>query len=250
MTNSVSENVAIVIIGDEILSGRTRDTNFNFISKKLLKFGILVSECRIISDNKNEIISTVNELRKKYKYVITTGGIGPTHDDITSESIADAFGVKLEINKDAYNILSSYYKKIGTNFNEVRQRMAKIPSGAKLIKNQISAAPGFKIENVFVLAGVPKIMESMLNEAIEYMEPKEKAINIRLKVMAPEGEIANILEKTIENYSDVKIGSYPFFETDKIFGVNLELNSHNDNSINNAISFLKIQLSEESINYK
>ena len=107
MTNSVSENVAIVIIGDEILSGRTRDTNFNFISKKLLKYGILVSECRIISDNKNEIISAVNELRKKYKYVITTGGIGPTHDDITSESIADAFGIKLEINKDAYNILSS-----------------------------------------------------------------------------------------------------------------------------------------------
>lgn len=198
MTNLVSENVAIVIIGDEILSGRTRDTNFNFISKNLLKYGILVSECRIISDNKNEIISTVNELRKKYKYVITTGGIGPTHDDITSESIADAFEVEIEINKDAYNILNNYYKNIGANFNEVRQRMAKIPSGAKLIKNQISAAPGFKIENVFVLAGVPKIMESMLTEVIQYMEPQEKAINIRIKVMAPEGEIANILEKTIE----------------------------------------------------
>jgi len=250
MNNLVSENVAIVIIGDEILSGRTRDTNFNFISKNLLKYGILVSECRIISDSKNEIISTVNELRKKYKYVITTGGIGPTHDDITSESMADAFGVEIESNQDAFNILSDYYKNIGANFNEARQRMAKIPLGAKLIKNQISAAPGFKIENVFVLAGVPKIMKSMLNEVIQYMDQKEKAINIKLKVMAPEGEIANILEKIIEKHSDVKIGSYPFFESDKIFGVNLELNSYNDNSIKNALKFLKIHLSEESINYK
>ena len=250
MTNLISDNVAIIIIGDEILSGRTKDTNFNYISKKLFKYGILVSECRVILDNKIEIITAVNELRKKYKYVITTGGIGPTHDDITSESIADAFGVEIEINKDAYNILNNYYTKIDTDFNKIRQRMAKIPSGAELIKNEISAAPGFKLDNVFVLAGVPKIMEFMLNEVVDYMEPQEKTINMSLKVMAPEGEIANIIEKTIENHSDVKIGSYPFFESNKNFGVNLELNSHNGKSINDAIKFLKIHLSEESINYK
>jgi len=250
MDKSKSENAAILIIGNEILSGRTKDLNFNYITKTLNNYGVSVLECRIILDNKDEIISSINALREKYKYVFTTGGIGPTHDDITSESIAEAFGVKTETNKDAYNILENYYKKNKSEFNEVRQRMARIPIGAELIPNKISAAPGFKIGNVFVFAGIPKIMQSMLNESLQYINPQKKISRINIKVEVPEGEIAKILEKTLYNHLDLEIGSYPFFDSKKDFGVNIELSSKNKLSLEKAVNYLKVQLSEESIKYK
>ena len=162
-------SAAILVIGDEILSGRTQDTNSNYIAKELEMMGITTSEIRVIPDEKSIIIFSVNELRNKNNYLFTTGGIGPTHDDITADSIAEAFGVDLEVNSEAYDILKKYYKAIGSEFNEVRQRMARIPIGATLIKNPISAAPGFKIDNVFVFAGIPKIMKSMLDNSLDFL---------------------------------------------------------------------------------
>ena len=214
MKNQISENASVLIIGNEILSGRTIDKNFNFIASKLNEHGISISESRTVSDNEKEIINAINELRKKYNYVFTTGGIGPTHDDVTAESISKAFNVELEINEEAYKILEDYYKELGSEFNDVRQRMARIPKGASLIKNDISAAPGFNIENVYVFAGIPKFMRFMLHEALKTIDKKDKVINSTIQVSAPEGEIAKILEKTVEENTDVNIGSCLLYTSD------------------------------------
>ena len=177
-------SAAILVIGDEILSGRTQDTNSNYIAKELEMMGITTSEIRVIPDEKNIIIESVNELRAKNDYLFTTGGIGPTHDDITADSIAEALKVDLEINIEAYDVLEKYYKKIGSEFNDVRQRMARIPRGATLIENSISAAPGFKIENVFVFAGIPKIMKSMLEDTIKHLNKGKLMHTISIKIDA------------------------------------------------------------------
>ena len=249
MKNLISDNASVLIIGNEILSGRTIDKNFNHIATKLNEHGISISESRIVSDNEQEIINAINELRNKYKYVFTTGGIGPTHDDVTAESVSKAFKVKLEINKEAYKVLEDYYIELGSEFNDVRQRMARIPVGASLIKNDISAAPGFNIENVYVFAGIPKVMRSMLEEALKTIDKKDKVINFTVQVDAPEGEIAKILEKTIEKNTNVSIGSYPFYNTKDDYGVKIEISSLNKDSLNMAINDLKVYLSKESINY-
>ena len=249
MKNLISDNASVLIIGNEILSGRTIDKNFNHIATKLNEHGISISESRIVSDNEQEIINAINELRNKYKYVFTTGGIGPTHDDVTAESVSKAFKVKLEINKEAYKVLEDYYIELGSEFNDVRQRMARIPAGASLIKNDISAAPGFNIENVYVFAGIPKVMRSMLEEALKTIDKKDKVINFTVQVDAPEGEIAKILEKTIEKNTNVSIGSYPFYNTKDDYGVKIEISSLNKDSLNMAINDLKVYLSRESINY-
>ena len=154
----------ILIIGDEILSGRTQDTNANFIARNLTSSGIKLEEIRVIQDSKKIIIDSVKLFSKKYNYVFTTGGIGPTHDDITSESLAEAFNKTYEINSEAYNILEKYYPE--GEFNISRQKMAKMPSDVELIYNPMTAAPGFKVSNVFVLPGVPKIMEQMLQDVL------------------------------------------------------------------------------------
>ena len=250
MKNLLSENAAILIIGNEILSGRTEDKNFSYIAKKLSEHGISISESRTVSDNKEEIISALNNLRKRFKYVFTTGGIGPTHDDVTAESVAQAFDVELEVNNEAFKILESYYKKIGSEFNLVRQRMARIPKGAKLIENKISAAPGFNIENVFVFAGIPKVMHAMLDITLEKIDKKDNIIKVTIQVDAPEGEIAQILEKILEVWTDISIGSYPFYNSDNDNGVKIEVSSLNQNQLKKATNDLKIQLSKESIKYK
>jgi len=239
----------ILIIGDEILSGRTQDTNANFIAKNLTSSGIKLEEIRVIQDDKKIIIDSVKFFSEKYNYVFTTGGIGPTHDDVTAESVSKAFNVELEINEEAYKILEDYYKELGSEFNDVRQRMARIPKGASLIKNDISAAPGFNIENVYVFAGIPKVMRSMLDEALKTIDKKDKVINSTIQVSAPEGEIAKILEKTIEKNTNVSIGSYPFYNTKDDYGVKIEISSLNKDSLNMAINDLKVYLSRESINY-
>jgi len=244
-------NAAILIIGNEILSGRTQDKNIAFISNWLnSKCGISVNEVRIVPDLDKIIIKNILELSKKFNYVFTTGGIGPTHDDVTAESIAKAFNVELEVNNEAYKILEDYYNNLGTEFNDIRQRMARIPKGAKLIKNQISAAPGFNIENVYVFAGIPKVMKSMLDETLKGIEKKDKINKSTIVVDSPEGEIAKILEKTIKNNMNVIIGSYPFYNTKDDFGVKIEISSLDNNSLIKAIDDLKVQLSKESIKYK
>ena len=153
---------AMIVIGDEILSGRTRDTNMHYLAKELGKIGILLQEVRIVSDQENAIVFAITELRKKFDHIFTSGGIGPTHDDITADSVAKAFKVEISVRHDAKQILTDYYKNKGILLNDSRLRMARIPDGARLIKNSISGAPGFQIENVYVMAGVPLIFQSMV----------------------------------------------------------------------------------------
>lgn len=200
-------NAALIIIGDEILSGRTEDKNINYIAKNLSSMGINLCEVRIIPDLKEEISQNIINLSDKYDYVFTSGGIGPTHDDITSESVANAFNVDLELNKEAERILHDHY---GVEINEARLKMAKIPMGAKLLDNPISSAPGFRIKNVFVMAGIPEIFQAMFNAAKKELvggkETKSKEITINLT----ESVIAKDLELLQKKYPQVVMGSYPF----------------------------------------
>ena len=217
-------NAGILIIGDEILSGRTQDTNANFIAKQLTLAGIKLEEIRVIQDQKKIIIDSVKIFSEKYNYVFTTGGIGPTHDDITSESIAEAFNKKYEIHKEAFNILEKYYPE--GEFNLSRQKMAKMPSGINLIYNSMTAAPGFILKNVFVLPGVPKIMEAMLIEVLKNIKkgkPKKiRTINTNLY----ESKIAPFLKNIQLQYEECSIGSYPYFNfLSKTGGVNIVLSS-------------------------
>ena len=212
---------ALIIIGDEILSGRTQDTNLSYIALWLNKRGVQLAETRVIPDEKNAIVIVVNEFRKKYQYVFTTGGIGPTHDDITSSSIAEAFNVDIETNKEALELLKLHYKNKNIDLNESRMKMACIPKGATLIKNPISKAPGFKIDNVYVLAGVPYIMQGMLEGLDKDISGNELMLSKTVKVNLPEGSIAKKLSKIQLSYSDVKIGSYPYIEESGALGVNI-----------------------------
>jgi len=221
---------AILIIGNEILSGRTVDKNTSFIAKWLGDLGISVEEVKIIPDKEDVIISSLNELRKKYQYVFTTGGIGPTHDDITSESVAKAFGKKYEYNKEAYNILEKYY--VNSDFNEGRKKMARMPEGANLIYNKQGSAPAFSVENVFVLPGIPSYVELMLPQLKDILISGKKIISDSVNAKVRESSIAIDLEKIQNNYSEVDIGSYPYSKESSfgtiivIRGVD-EINIHN-----------------------
>ena len=216
---------SLIIIGNEILSGRTQDKNLSYLATWLNEIGIQLSEVRVIRDNEDEIIDTVNTLRKKYDYVFTTGGIGPTHDDITSESIAKAFGVPLEINPDALGILREYYKD--SELTEARMKMTKIPKGAELVENPVSKAPGFKIDNVFVMAGIPKIMQGMLEGAKSHLSGGKPVQSDSIDVFMPESFIAEELSNLQDQFKDVEIGSYPFVKDGK-YGTSLVMRSVNE----------------------
>ena len=199
---------AILIIGNEILSGRTVDKNTSFIAKWLGDLGISVEEVKIIPDKEDVIISSLNELRKKYQYVFTTGGIGPTHDDITSESVAKAFGKKYEYNKEAYAILEKYYAN--SDFNEGRKKMARMPEGATLIYNEQGSAPAFYIENVFVLPGIPSYVQSMILPLRNVLISGKKIISVSCDVKVRESSIAIELSGIQDKYLEIDIGSYPY----------------------------------------
>ena len=199
---------AILIIGNEILSGRTVDKNTSFIAKWLGDLGIGVEEVRVIPDKEDIIIDSINLLRKKYQYVFTTGGIGPTHDDITSESVAKAFGKKYEYNQEAYSILENYYAK--SDFNEGRKKMAKMPAGANLIYNEHGSAPAFYIENVFVLPGIPSYVELMLPQLKEVIVSGKKIISLTCDAKVRESSIALDLSEIQNKYPEIDIGSYPY----------------------------------------
>ena len=209
-------NAAIIIIGNEILSGRTKDQNVSYLASWLNNnLGIKVAEVRIVPDIEKKIIESVLNLSKKYEYVLTTGGIGPTHDDITSRSISKAFKKKYSYHKEAYSILKRYYGE--NNFNDPRKKMAKMPKGAKLILNPSSAAPGFIIKNVICLPGVPSILKSMVNNLKNYLKPGSKIFSISISVETVESNIASELEKIQKKYIQIiDIGSYPFFRLVKI----------------------------------
>ena len=221
-------NAAIVIIGNEILSGRTQDTNVSFLSKWLNELGVRVSEVRIIEDKEESIIQCIREIRNNYKYVFTTGGIGPTHDDITSKSIAKAFNLSYGYHKEAYSILEKYYKP--ENFNPGRKKMAKIPDTANLIYNPSSGAPGFIVENVFCLPGVPSILKSMVDNLRNKIVGGKKILNKTISLDTVESEIAKSLEDIQNNYKEIEIGSYPFFKLGKV-GVSIVIRSTEMNKI-------------------
>ena len=205
--NNVKITAGFVIIGDEILSGRTADKNLNFLATNLTEIGINLAEVRVVPDLEEEIIAAVNFLREKYTYVFTSGGIGPTHDDITSASIAKAFGVEIELNKEAEEILHSHY---GVEVNEARLKMAKLPKGSSLLDNPVSSAPGFRIENVFVMAGIPNIFQAMYFAAAKELEGGSKIIAKEVKVDLVESQIAKPFEDLQKQYPNISLGSYPF----------------------------------------
>ena len=215
---------ALIIIGNEILSGRTKDKNLAYLAEWLNEIGIQLYEVRVIRDDEKEIIDCVNLLRKKYDYVFTTGGIGPTHDDITTESIAMAFNVELETNPEALKILQSYYKE--GELNEARLKMTLLPKGAELVENPVTKAPGFKMENVFVMAGIPSIMQGMLEGAKAFLKIGNKMTSRSIDVFMPESYVAEELSKMQDNYPEVEIGSYPFNKEGQ-FGTSLVMRSAN-----------------------
>tara|TARA_B110000881_G_C18550347_1_gene503692 strand:- start:480 stop:1247 length:768 start_codon:yes stop_codon:yes gene_type:complete len=233
-------NAAILIIGNEILSGRTQDLNVSYISNWLNSHcGISILEVRIIPDVEKKIIYNVLDLSKKFKYVFTTGGIGPTHDDITSQSISKAFKAKYNFNKEAYTILENYYGR--KNFNDARKKMAKMPVGSKLIYNPSSSAPGFMIKNVLCLPGVPSILKSMMPNLKKFLIKGLSVNSKTISLITVESRIADYLTKLQKKYSTkIDIGSYPFFRLGRV-GVSVVLRSVNKQLINRcAVEFLKI----------
>jgi molybdenum cofactor synthesis domain-containing protein len=206
----MTKTASILVIGNEILSGRVQDRNISFLAKKLSELGVKLVEVRIVLDIKNDIIVAINELRANYDYVFTTGGIGPTHDDITSESISEAFGVEYERNEFAYRMILDMYLERGEELNSAREKMAFMPKGAELISNDITKCPGFKIENVFVMAGIPEIMQNMFSYIENSLERSDPIISHSIKVHAGESIIAEDLEKIQKRHIEIDIGSYPF----------------------------------------
>jgi len=228
MTKKTKVNAAILIIGNEILSGRTQDTNTSTLATWLNSIGVKVNEVRVIPDVEKTIVDTLNVLRKENNYVFTTGGIGPTHDDITASSVSKAFGLKYEIHKEAFKILEAYYQP--GEFNEGRQRMVWMPEEADLILNPTSGAPGFSIENVFCLPGVPSIMKSMLGGLKNKIVGGKPILSHTISLRTVESEIANSLTKVQDKNKDVEIGSYPFFHAGKL-GVSIVLRSEDKSKI-------------------
>ena len=200
---------AAVIIGNEVLSGRTQDKNINLLASSLNNIGVALAEVRIIRDDEATIITHINDLRQHYDYVFTSGGIGPTHDDITAESIAKAFKVPLNYNEEAMRLLGDYYQKQEKVFTKPRQRMARIPEGGRLIENTISVAPGFIMENVYVMAGVPAIFAAMVKHIIPELKQGAPIINQSLVVECPESELATPLSEVAQNFKECDIGCYP-----------------------------------------
>lgn len=215
---------AIIIIGNEILSGKTLDINTQFIASELTKLGINLSEVRIIKDNEQEIVNNVNELKTKYTYIFTTGGIGPTHDDITSESISKAVNLPYEINEQAKNELIKYYSSKEQELNDARLKMAYMPRGAKLIYNNLTGAPGFNIENIFVLPGIPRIMQEMFGELKQFLKTGIEIKTIINDVLLPESVIAKGFADLQKQYPQVEMGSYPYSQDGK-WGSSLVLRS-------------------------
>ena len=201
---------SVLIIGNEILSGRTQEINVKFIAMELSKIGISLSEVRVVPDINKQIIFALNELRKKYDYVFTTGGIGPTHDDITSECVSKALKIKYEINQEAYHLLKEYYPE--GHLNEGRVKMTKMPKGSKLIKNVVTVAPGFYIKNIFVLPGVPKIMQVMFKEVIKKLKKTKPIISITINTNLYESIMAKDLDIIQNAHIECEIGSYPHFD--------------------------------------
>lgn len=217
---------AVLAIGDELLSGRTRDANITYIANALTHKGINLCEARIIADTSDAIIAAVNELRLKYDYLFTTGGIGPTHDDITADSIAAAFGVNISPHPEATRRLAAHYAAAHLEFNPPRQRMARIPHGASLIDNPVSVAPGFILDNVYVMAGIPRICQAMLDGVLARLKGGMRIHSITLTANMPEAQMADFAARQQRTHQGVNIGLYPFYAPEGL-GVSLVIRGGN-----------------------
>ncbi len=214
---------AILVIGDEILSGRTKDQNIGWIADHLTAIGIQLKEVRVVPDDEAEIVAAVNALRARFTYLFTTGGIGPTHDDITADCIAKAFGAKIDVDPRALALMKPHYEKRGLELTPARLRMARLPEGSELVENAASIAPGFMLGNVIVMAGVPKIMQVMLDAVTPRLQTGRKMLSTQIELYRPEGEIADMFGAHQLEFPDVAMGSYPFQRDGRIFGTNLVL---------------------------
>src|SRR5215467_3449158 len=233
---------SLLVIGDEILSGRTKDRNIGHIADHLTGIGIQLKEVRIVPDEEVQIVDAVNALRRRYDYVFTTGGIGPTHDDITADCIARAFGVGIDVDERALSPMQAYFERRGVELTPARLRMARIPFGAELVENSVSIAPGFMLGNVVVMAGIPSIMHVMLDAATKFLKTGKKMLSTALDLQRPEGEIAEMFATLQKRYPDVPMGSYPF-QRDGKPGTQLVLRSIDAGRLAEAENELKVQLS-------
>jgi molybdenum cofactor synthesis domain-containing protein len=232
---------AVLVIGDEILSGRTKDKNIGYIADHCTAVGIQLREVRIVPDLEDEIVASVNALRARYTYVFTTGGIGPTHDDITADCIAAAFGVPIDVDPRALALLQPYYEKRGLELTPGRLRMARIPAGADLIENSVSVAPGFMIGNVITMAGVPNIMQVMLDAVTKRLKTGRKMLSVSIDLAHPEGAIAELFGVHQKDFPDVPMGSYPTFRDNRPM-TQLVLRSVDPERLEAAASGLKSKL--------
>ena len=232
----------LIIIGNEILSGRTHDKNLPYLAEELNTLGVRLVETRVIPDIEDTIIETLNECRAKFDYVFTTGGIGPTHDDITSECVAKAFGVAIELNADAHDLLKSHYDN-PADLNEARLRMARIPVGAELIQNPISKAPGFRMGNVYVMAGVPMIMQAMFQGIKHQLIGGKPMVSRSVGGYIPEGTIAKVLAEIQGDFPATDIGSYPFLREGKL-GTTLVVRGENPDDVNQAAERIRLAIIE------
>ena len=216
---------ALLVIGDEILSGRTKDKNIGYIAEFLTGIGIDLKEVRVVPDEEPEIVAALNALRARYTYVFTTGGIGPTHDDITADCVAKAFGVPIDYHPDAVGILRARLTQTGGVMNEARMRMTRIPAGAELVLNKVSAAPGFRIGNVIVMAGVPPVMQVMLDYVAPMLKTGAKMLSETVRADCREGDIGTELGEIAAAYPGVIIGSYPFMDEGRFANTHVVLRS-------------------------
>ncbi len=232
---------AMLVIGDEILSGRTRDANMHFLAGELTKHGVDLREVRIVSDEADAIERSVRDLSEGFDHVFTSGGIGPTHDDITADCIARAFGAGLDVRDDARALLEAHYEKTGLELNEARLRMARIPDGAVLIENPVSTAPGFTIENVHVMAGVPTVFQAMVASVLSTLTGGVPLLSQSLRVDRGEGDIAPTLSSLAEDFDDLSIGCYPF-QVNGVFGANVVIRGTDGGRIDAAVTRLAKEL--------
>jgi molybdenum cofactor synthesis domain-containing protein len=234
---------AVLLIGDEILSGRTKDKNLGFLADYLTALGIDLKEARVVADQEDDIVAALNALRQRYTYVFTTGGIGPTHDDITADAVAKAFGVPISHDPRAVEILMAYFKEMGREPNEARLRMARIPEGATLIDNPVSKAPGFQMGNVFVMAGVPKIMNAMMDDVAKRLTRGVPMLSRQVEFRGGEGDAAKPLGEIQKAFPSVVIGSYPFQAPDG-FATNLVLRSRDESALEEALAAVRAMAEE------
>ncbi len=236
---------AMLVIGDEILSGRTRDSNLHHLAGALARAGIDLREARVVADDHGAIVAAVTALRTAHDHVFTSGGIGPTHDDITADAIAAAFGLPIDIREDARAILAARYTAMGTEFTPARQRMARIPEGAVLIENPVSGAPGFSVGNVHVMAGVPSVFEAMVAGLLPRLTGGQPLLSQTLRVDRPEGEIAGPLGALAARYPALALGSYPFIR-DGVYGTQLVIRGADGSAVDAAMAEL-VQLFPEAM---